>query len=99
MNEATLKEWVENNVGGEPREQVEHPIDAWIELALYTDEPAIRLFFEIVGDAIKRMKWELENVPTKWVHVRERKIMQLSYWVAIQDKLRSLSVALDDIPF
>jgi len=99
MSDTVLKEWVENNVGGEPREQVEHPIDAWIELALYTDEPAIRLLFEIVGDAIKRMKWELENVPTRWAKVRERKVNQLSHWVAIQDKLRHLSAALDDIPF
>ena len=99
MDDLTHKQAVENLLNGDNPHIVEHPIDVWIELALYTDERSVRSMGEIVSLAVKRLKWELENVPTKWVHVREAKVNQLSHWVALQDKLFQLAKALDDIHF
>lgn len=99
MNGSEHKKLAQGDFAQVDWDNVETSLDAWIELALYTDERSVRNLHEIVGSAVKRLKWELENLPGRWVNVRERKVKQLSQWVAIQDKLRSLFVSLDDIPF
>ncbi len=99
MTEKTQKDWIEEMATPEDRGVVATPLDAWIELALYVDQQSIARLLNIVEQAVKRLKWELEEVPTRWVNVRETKIHQLSFWVSLQDKLRSLRDAVDDIPF
>jgi len=99
MSGSNHKKWVESVIEEENSGEIAHPLDGWIALALYSDERHVRQLYEIVGSALKRLKWEIENVPYRWIHVRERKINQLSQWVALQDKLMSLFQSLDDIPF
>ena len=99
MNATKHKEWVESVINEEIATEINNPIDAWIMLALYCDEVSVRNLHVIVQSAVKRLKWELENIPCRWVDVREVQTIQLAYWVALQDKLRSLYTALDDIPF
>ncbi len=99
MAESRQKDWIEDIQKSEHTGSVEKPLDAWIELALYSDYQSVTKLLSIVEHAVKRRKWELENVPTRWVNVRETKINQLGFWVAIQDKLRSLLVAVEDVPF
>ena len=99
MNDSKPRYWENWGEADKSQENVANPIDAWIEIALISDQQAIRCMIEIVGQAIKRTKWELEQVPMHWTNVRQRKITQMSQWLAVQDKLSSLFAALDEIPF
>lgn len=99
MKNKKHKEWVEHVRGESDIHDIEHPIDGWIEMALYTDERHVKNMLDATRAAIAKMKFELEHVPTRWVHVKERKVSQLSMWVALQDRLCKLWASFDTIPF
>jgi len=78
---------------------VEHPLDGLIEVAKCVEEAQVRELYEIVGQAVRRRKWDIENLPKRWIHVREQKLLELSQWIWLQDTLYDFWRSLDGIPF
>jgi len=75
------------------------PMDIWVDLALHLDTSDVHKLREIVGSAMNRLQWQIENLPSRWVHVKEGNEKKLRYWQSLDSKLNSLYNSLDPIPF
>jgi len=75
------------------------PMDIWVDLALHLDTSDVYKLKEIVVSAINRLEWQIENLPSHWVHVKAGNKKKLRYWESLEKKLNDLHFSLDPIPF
>jgi len=81
------------------KEVVESPLDGLIQVAHAVDTDDVYELTQILNKAINRRKWELENMPKRWAHIREQKLKEMSHWVWLRDNLRDYWNTIDGIPF